>query len=61
MSDVHGEAGRTMSAGEATLRQKMKALANQLLHDDDPNVNNAGQMVWDVLTGELDPRAGGPR
>lgn len=56
MTDLHGLAGRTMSAGEATLRAKMRALSNLLLHVDDPKLNNVGQLVSDVLTGECDPR-----
>jgi hypothetical protein len=56
VTDLHGLAGRTMSAGEAALRAKMRALSNLLLRADDPKLNNAGQLVSDVLTGEYDPR-----
>jgi hypothetical protein len=55
-ADLHGLAGRTMSAGEAGLRAKMRALSRILLLSDSPDVNNAGQLISDVLTGELDPR-----
>jgi hypothetical protein len=56
VTDLHGLAGRTMSAGEAALRAKMRALSNVLLRVDDPKLNNAGQLISDVLTGEYDPR-----
>lgn len=56
MTDLHGLAGRTMSAGEAALRAKMRALSNVLLRSPNLDVNNTGQLVSDVLTGELDPR-----
>lgn len=46
-----------MSAGEAALRAKMRALYKVLLRSHDPHVNNAGQLISDVLTGELDPRS----
>jgi hypothetical protein len=42
-----------MSAGEAALRARMRKLSQVLLHQDQPN---AGQLISDVLTGELDPR-----
>jgi hypothetical protein len=56
MADLQGLAGRTMSAGEAALRAKMSSVSNRLLRTDNPDVNNAGQLISDVLTGELDPR-----
>ncbi len=56
MSDLHSLAGRTMSAGEAALRAKMKSLSRILLNAPNPDVNNAGQLIHDVLTGEFDPR-----
>lgn len=57
MTDPHSQAGRTMSAGEAALRAKLKALSRILLVAHSPDVNNAGQLISDVLTGELDPRS----
>lgn len=42
--------------GEAELRAKFKALYRVLLLSHNPDVNNAGQLISDVLTGELDPR-----
>lgn len=56
-TDLHGMGGRTMSAGEAALRAKMRALYKVLLRSHDPHVCNAGQLISDVLTGELDPRS----
>jgi len=56
VTDLHGFSGRTMSAGEAALRAKMRSLSNILLGPDNPSLNNAGQLISDVLTGELDPR-----
>jgi hypothetical protein len=59
LSLVH--AGRTMSAGELALRAKLRALSNLLLRvpTTGPGAaayGNAGQLLSDVLTGELDPR-----
>lgn len=56
MPDLHSLSGRTMSAGEAALRAKMRALSNLLIRSDHPHAANAGQLISDVLTGELDPR-----
>ena len=58
MTDLHGLSGRTMSAGEAALRAKMRALSNLLLRSDHAHAANAGQLISDVLTGECDPLHG---
>ena len=60
-TDVHGTAGRTMSAGEAALRRKIRDLSDAMLRQDNSHVANAGQLISDVLTDELDPQRDGVR
>jgi len=50
-----------LADGEAALRSKMKALSNMLLRSDHAHAANAGQLITDVLTGELDPLSGEAR
>jgi hypothetical protein len=61
MTDIHGLAGRTPSAGEAELRKKLWELSKMLRLSDHPHARNAGQLIDDVLTGRCDPLAGEAR
>lgn len=60
MSAPQADIGWVTPAAEVALRAKLRALSNVLLHLPDSDqarvYGNVGQLISDVLTGELDPR-----